>query len=98
MYFFVKSNDYEKALDFTKKYMNYLTKDDKYNNRLYNIGVSLEFLGRRNEALDYYKQVRGDFNDDNEWEKYHYRKLIYRRDHPMTPIDSLLIAADNNRA
>ncbi|MGH2575654.1 MAG: tetratricopeptide repeat protein, partial [Ignavibacteria bacterium] len=93
-----RMNNFEKAVESLKKYMSYVTKDDRYNNRLYSIGVSLELLGRRNEAIDYYKQARTDFTEDNEWEKFWFRRLNYRVNNTVTIIDSLLIAADNNRA
>jgi tetratricopeptide (TPR) repeat protein len=95
---YFKMNDFGKTVDYIKKYLSYVTKDDMYNNRLYNIGVSLEMLGRKSEAMDYYRQARKDFTADNEWEKHWYRMLNYRATHPINMIDSLLIVADNNRA
>ena len=78
--------------------MNYISKDDRYNNRLYSVGASLELMGKREEALIYYRQLRKDYTDDNEWEKYWYRRLSIRVERPLVYTDSLLIAADNNRA
>jgi tetratricopeptide (TPR) repeat protein len=95
---YFRMNDFQKAIEFGKKYMNYATKDDRINNRLHSIGASLELTGNRNEALNYYKQGRTDFTEDNEWEKFWLRKLNYRANNMMTGIDSLLITADNNRA
>jgi tetratricopeptide (TPR) repeat protein len=65
---------------------------------LYSIGTSLELLGKRNEAVEYYKQMRSDFPEDNEWEKFNYRRLNIRLNRPMTYADSLLVTADNNRS
>jgi tetratricopeptide (TPR) repeat protein len=69
-----------------------------YNNRFYSIGVSLELTGNRDEALTYYRQARSNFTEDNEWEKFWFRRLNYRMQNKVTTIDSLLIVADNNRA
>src|SRR4030095_3901858 len=57
-----------------------------------------EMLGKRSEAIEYYKKARTDFKSDNEWEKFWLRKLREREANPITRIDSLLITADNNRA
>ncbi len=95
---FFRMNNFELAVEYGKQYMKYATKDDRYNNRLYSIGVSLDLLGKRNEAMDFYKQARTDYKEDNEWEKYWLRKLNYRANNQMTAVDSLLIAADNYRA
>ena len=95
---YFRTNQFDKASEYGKKYMAYATKDDNVNNRLYSIGVSLELLGKRNEALEYYKQAKSDFKEDNEWEKYWLRKLNERISKPLTQVDSLLIAAENNRS
>ena len=95
---YFRTNQFEKASDYGKKYMAYATKDDNVNNRLYSIGVSLELMGRRDEAMDYYKQGKTDFKEDNEWEKYWLRKLNERMSRPITQVDSLLIVSDNNTA
>jgi tetratricopeptide (TPR) repeat protein len=95
---YYRMNNFERAVEYGSKYMSLITKDDRINNRLYSIGVSLELLGRRNEALNYYKQAKKDFTDKSEWEKYWFRRLNYRAANPMTIIDSLLTVADNNRA
>jgi tetratricopeptide (TPR) repeat protein len=95
---YFRMNDFEKAAEYGKKYMNYVSKDDKYNNRLYSIGASLELMGKRDEALNYYRQQRKDFTEDNEWEKYWYRRLNVRLERPLVYTDSLLITADNNRS
>jgi tetratricopeptide (TPR) repeat protein len=95
---YFRMNNFQQAVEYGKKYMNYATKDDRINNRLHSIGASLELLGKRNEALDYYKQGRKDFTEDNEWEKFWLRKLNYRINNPITFVDSLLITADNLRA
>lgn len=95
---YFRMNNFEKAVDCLKKYLSYATKDDMYNNRLYNLGVSLELLGRKSEAMDYYRQARKDFTEDNEWERFWYRKLNYRIENPVNLIDSSLIVADNDRA
>ena len=95
---YFRMNDFNKAIDAGKKYMQYITKDDRYNNRLYSIGVSLELTGNRSEAMAYYKQAKLESDKHGEWEKYWYRKinnLIYR---PITLNDSLLIVGENNRA
>jgi len=95
---YFRTNQFEKAADYGKKYMKYATKDDYINSRLYSIGVSLELLGNRNDAMDYYKQAKTDFKEDNEWEKHYLRLLTERVAAPITHMDSLLIVADNNRA
>lgn len=95
---YFRTNNFDKAVEFGKKYMNYVNKDDRYNNRLYSIGVSLDLLGKKDEAQTYYKQARTEQNKDAEWEKYWHRKLTDRINNPTTVIDSLLITADNNRA
>lgn len=95
---YFRMNIFDRSADFGKKYMSYLTKDDNMNNRLYSIGVSLELLGNRNEALEYYRKARTDFKEDNQWEKYWLRKLKERESSPLSQTDSLLIVADNNRA
>ncbi len=95
---YFRMNEYEKASEYGKKYMSYLTKDENKNGRLYAIGVSLELVGRRSEAIEYYKQLRSDFKEDNEWERYYFRKLNLLLNVPLNVIDSFLIAADNNRA
>lgn len=95
---YFRMNIFSKAVDYLKKYMNYVTSDDMYNRRLYSIGVSLELMGNRNEALNYYRQARSNFTADNEWEKFWFRKLNYSAQNKITIIDSLLITADNNRA
>ncbi|MBL8017959.1 MAG: DUF3808 domain-containing protein, partial [Ignavibacteria bacterium] len=95
---YFRMNIYDKASDYGKRFITYLTKDENLNNRLYSIGVSLEFSGDRNGAMEYYNKARTDFKDDNEWEKYWLRKLKERQASPLTKTDSLLIVADNNRA
>ena len=95
---YFRMNVFDKAVDYLKKYMNYVTNDDMYNNRLYSIGVSLELTGSRDEALNYYRQARSNYTEDNEWEKFWFRKLNYRLQNKVTITDSLLIVADNNRA
>lgn len=95
---YFRMNMFHKAVDFIQKYLRYVTPDDKYNRRLYNLGVSLELLGKRDEALNYYHQARSNFTDNNEWEKHWYRELNYRAQNKISIIDSLLIVADNNRA
>jgi tetratricopeptide (TPR) repeat protein len=95
---YFRMNQYDKSSDYGKLYINYLTKDDNMNNRLYSIGVSLEMLGKRNEAMEYYIKAKTDIPDENQWEKFWLRKLNQRAAAPLTRIDSLLIVADNNRA
>ncbi|MCX7877274.1 MAG: DUF3808 domain-containing protein [Ignavibacteria bacterium] len=95
---YFRTNQFENAAEFGKKYMTFTQKDDNINNRLYSIGVSLELLGRRSEALEFYSRARTDFKSDNQWEKFWLRKLRQRQSAPLTVIDSLLIVADNNRA
>lgn len=95
---YFRMNIYDKASEYGKRFITYLTKDENMNNRLYSIGVSLELTGNRNEALEYYKKARTDFKDGNDWEKFWLRKLNERTTVPLTRTDSLLIAADNNRA
>lgn len=95
---YFKTNQFEKAIEYLKKYMGFVNKDDRVNFRLYNIGVSMEMLGRRSEAVEFYKQGKTDFAEDNDWEKYHLRKVNERLVTPLTYIDSMLIVADNNRS
>ncbi|MEO8512826.1 MAG: tetratricopeptide repeat protein [Ignavibacteria bacterium] len=95
---YFRMNVYDKASDYGKRFISYLTKDENMNNRLYSIGVSLEFMGNRNGAVEYYKKARTDFKEDNEWEKYWLRKLKERETSPLAKTDSVLIVADNNRA
>jgi tetratricopeptide (TPR) repeat protein len=95
---YFRMNNFEKAVEFGNKYMSMVTKDDRINNRLYSIGISLELLGKRDEALNYYRQAKKEFTEKSEWEKYWYRRLNYRIANPMTIVDSLLTVADNNRA
>jgi tetratricopeptide (TPR) repeat protein len=95
---YFRLNQFEKAVDNSVKYFTYLTNDDRKNNRIHALGVSLEFLGRRNEALNYYKKVKTELDDDNDWEKYWLRKVNERIASPLLPIDSMLIVADNFRA
>jgi tetratricopeptide (TPR) repeat protein len=95
---YFRMNVFDKSADYGKKFISYLTKDENMNNRLYSIGVSLELMGRRDEALEYYRKARTDFKDDNEWEKHWLRRLKFRESQPITRTDSLLIVADNNRA
>ncbi|HWA07390.1 MAG TPA: tetratricopeptide repeat protein, partial [Ignavibacteria bacterium] len=95
---YFRMNSYQKSSEYGKLFISYLTKDDNMNNRLYSTGVSLEFMGDRNAALEYYRKARTDIKDDNQWEKYWLRKLREREAAPLTVTDSLLIAADNNRA
>jgi len=95
---YYRMNVFDKAVDYLKKYMNYVTVDDMYNRRLYSIGVSYELMGKRDEAMNFYRQARSNFTDDNEWEKFWFGKLNYRIQNKITIIDSLLIVADNNRA
>ena len=77
-------------------YITYVNKDDNLNNRLYSIGVSLEMMGNRNDAMTYYKQARTDFKEDNDWEKHWLRKLNEKSAAPISPVDSVLIVAANN--
>lgn len=95
---YFRMNIFDKSSEYGKKFISYLTKDENLNNRLYSIGVSLELMGNRNEAMEYYRKARTDIKDDNEWEKYWLRKLRDRESAPLTRTDSLLIVADNNRA
>ncbi len=95
---YFRMNIYDKASDYGKRFISYLTKDENMNNRLYSIGVSLEFLGDRNGAMEYYRKARTDFKEDNQWERFWLRKLKERESAPLTITDSLLIVADNNRA
>lgn len=66
---YFRMNIYDKASDFGKRYISYLTKDENMNNRLYSIGVSLEFMGDRNAAMEFYRKARTDIKDENDWEK-----------------------------
>lgn len=95
---YFRMNIFDKASDYGKRFISYLTKDENMNNRLYSIGVSLEFMGDRNGAMEYYRKARTDFKEDNQWERFWLRKLKERESAPLTKTDSLLIAADNNRA
>ncbi len=95
---YFRMNVFDKSVEYLKKYMHYVTEDDMYNRRLYSIGAALELMGNRDEALNYYRQGRSNFTDDNEWEKFWLRKLNYRVQNKITFVDSLLIVADNNRA
>ncbi len=93
---YFKTNNFTKAADYGKKYMAYVNKDDNLNNRLYSIGVSLEMLGNRNDAITFYKQARTDFKEDNEWEKHWLRMLNKRLASPLSSSDSILIIAEND--
>lgn len=95
---YFRINNFEMSSEYGKKYMSFTTKDDNINNRLHSIGVSLELLGRRSEALGYYNQAKTDIREGNDWEKFWLRKLRLRQSNPVSQIDSLLIIADNNRA
>ncbi len=95
---YFRMNIYDKSSDYGKRFISYLTKDENMNNRLYSIGVSLELMGDRNGAIEYYKKARTDFKEDNEWEKFWLRKLKEKELTPITRTDSLLIVSDNNRA
>lgn len=95
---YFRMNNYLKSAEFGKIFISYLTKDDNQNNRLYSTGVSLELMGDRSAAMDYYRRARTDIKDQNQWEKFWLRKLKERETTPLTRTDSLLIAADNNRA
>ena len=95
---YFRLNIFDKANEYGKKYMGFLTKDQNLNNRLHAIGVSLEFTGNRNEALEYYRMAKTDIKEGNDWEKFWLRKLRYREANPLTRTDSLLIVADNNRS
>ncbi len=95
---YFRMNDFTNAIDVGRKYMNYITKDDRYNNRLYSIGVSLELTGNRNEAMNYYKQAQMQSEKHSEWERYWFRRINILVNRPITAIDSLLIVAENNRA
>lgn len=95
---YYRMNIFDKAVEYLKKYMNYVTEDDMYNRRLFSIGVSLELMGSRDEAMIYYSKARSSFTEDNEWEKFWFRKLNYKARNKISIVDSLLIVADNNRA
>jgi tetratricopeptide (TPR) repeat protein len=95
---YFRTNNFDKSSEYGKKFLTYLTKDENINNRLYSIGVSLELMGRRDEALEYYRKAKTDVRDDNDWEKHWLRRLKLRESQPLTVTDSLLIVADNNRA
>jgi len=95
---YFRMNNYTKSAEFGKMFIAVLTKDDNQNNRLHSTGVSLELMGDRNGALEYYRRARTDIKDENQWEKFWLRKLREREATPLTTVDSLLIAADNNRA
>jgi tetratricopeptide (TPR) repeat protein len=95
---YFRMNSFGKAIDAGKKYMNYITKDDRYNNMLYSIGVSLELTGNRSEALNYYRQARAEDGKHSEWEKFWFRKLNSLSERPISSVDSLLIVAENNKA
>lgn len=95
---YFKTNQFDKAADFGKKYIALTNKDDNINNRLYSIGVSLELMGNRADAVNYYKLAKTEISVENEWEKFWLRKLNERVSKPVTQVDSLLIVADNNRS
>lgn len=95
---YFRMNDFENASEFGKKIISMLNKDENINNRLYSIGVSLELMGKRDEAMEYYRKAKTDIKDDNNWEKHWLRRLKVRESAPLTRTDSLLIVADNNRA
>lgn len=95
---YFRMNNFEQSAEYGKKYLAYVAPDDNRNNRLYSIGVSLELLGKRDEAMTYYNQKRTDFKEDNGWERNNLRRINERIATPLTPLDSFLIAADNNRA
>lgn len=95
---YFRMNIYDRSSEYGRKFLALLTKDDNQNNRLYSTGVSLELMGDRNAAMEFYRRARTDIKDENQWEKYWLRKLREREAAPLTRTDSLLIAADNNRA
>lgn len=95
---YFRMNVYDKSSEYGRKFIALLTKDDNQNNRLYSTGVSLEMMGDRNAAMEFYKRARTDIKEENQWEKFWLRKLREREAAPITKTDSLLIAADNNRA
>jgi tetratricopeptide (TPR) repeat protein len=95
---YFRMNIFDKAADYGKRFISYLTKDENLNNRLHSIGVSLELMGNRNEAVEYYRRARTDFKEENQWEKYWLRKLREREALTLSKVDSMLIIADNYRA
>ncbi|HMQ68408.1 MAG TPA: DUF3808 domain-containing protein [Ignavibacteria bacterium] len=96
---YFRLNQYEKAAEHLEIYMKYVNREDRYNLYLFTLGVSYELSGDRNKALEKYKKVRKDFNEerDGELDKFFYRLAQEKIQTPLRDIDRELITALNLR-
>ena len=96
---YFRLNQYEKAAEHLEIYMKYVNREDRYNLYLFTLGVSYELSGDRNKALEKYKKVRKDFNEerDGELDKFFYRLAQEKIQTPVRDIDRELVIALNLR-
>jgi tetratricopeptide (TPR) repeat protein len=94
---YFRLNQYQKAAEHLEIYMKYVNREDRYNLYLFTLGVSYELSGDRTKALEKYKMVRNDFNEerDGELDKFFYRLAQDKIKTPFRDIDIELVKALN---
>lgn len=96
---YFRLNEYEKAAEHLEIYMKYVNREDRYNLYLFTLGVSYELSGNRDKALEKYRKVRNDFNEerDGELDKFFYRLAQDKIKTHFRDIDIELVKAMNLR-
>jgi tetratricopeptide (TPR) repeat protein len=94
---YFRLNDFEKAITFYEDYMKLVNEEDRYNVYLFTLGTAYELTGRRNIALQKYRNARDKFINerDGDEEKFFYRYAQERIKTPYSRTDSLLITGLN---
>jgi tetratricopeptide (TPR) repeat protein len=96
---YFRLNDFAKAVENLEAFFKYANSGDRYNVHMFTLGVSYEFLGDRNRAVETYYKVRPDFINerDGEIDKFFYRYARERIKSPLRQYDKDLVYAMNFR-
>ncbi|MEP7146891.1 MAG: tetratricopeptide repeat protein [bacterium] len=96
---YFRLNNFQKAAEYLAEYMRYVNKEDRYNVYLFTLAVSMELSGDRSMAVEKYKNVRNNFNDerDGEADKFFYRLAQDKIRAPLSEFDILMIKGINLR-
>ncbi len=96
---YFRLNDFQKAILHLEEYMKLVNTEDRYNVYLFTLGISYEITGKRDVALNKYKNVRNNFinEPDGELDKFFYRLALQKIKEPLNEFELKLIKALNLR-
>jgi tetratricopeptide (TPR) repeat protein len=96
---YFRKNDLNRAISFLEEHIKLVSPEDRYNISMYNLGQAYELTGRRDIALQKYRQCRDNFINerDGESEKLFYRYAQEKIQEPITPFDSIIVTVMNLR-